>query len=398
MRVLLVTEEHEPRGGGLTTAVQQLARHVAGAGDETTILCTGREPLAAPDGARLIQCEPSALGRRWGWNSRLFPTIKAHLAGRGVDLVHVHGVWQAAHWYAARRARAEGIPLVFSAHGMLEPYHWSDRGRGQLLMKRTYWALLAYPVLRHANVIHAITPNEARNLRRLFPTGTVHLIPNAVDLEEIDRDLLEVGWAGGFAREPTIAFLGRFHPKKGLDILIDAFSQAELPPSWRLKIAGPPGVPEYMARVETALSRSAKRDRIDLVGPIFGSDKWRFLRTAGVLAVPSLSEAIGLVNLEAAACGTPSITTRATGLEDWEDGGGILVSPEVGALRAGLERVSRLSPQEYAERSRASRALVERRYSWGVIGNRWRDVYARARANGTGPAGRSGQPSGSIES
>ncbi len=380
MRVLLVTEQHEARGGGLTTAVQQLARHLALAGDEVTVLCTGRAPLAPPPGVSIAQHVPARSGARWGWSPGLFRALDDIIRAEALDCVHLHGVWQAAHWRAARRAAGQGVPLALSSHGMLEPYHWSDRGRGQLLMKRAYWATMAYPAFRHADLVHAITPAEARNLARLFPKVPITIIPNAVDLEEIDRELQHLGSGDDASRAPAIGFMGRFHPKKGLDLLIDAFSGAQIPPSWRLRIAGPPGTPDYMARVGAALARSSRRDRIEVLGPIFGPDKWRFLSTVSVLAVPSLSEAIGLVNLEAAACGTPTITTHATGLEDWEDGGGILVSAEEPALRAALERACRFSMAELAERSRASRALVARRYCWGVVSTQWRDAYRRIAA------------------
>jgi len=375
VKILLVTEAHEARGGGLTTAVQELARHAAMAGDEVSLLCTGRDPLSLPEGVSIIQHVPSRAGARWGWSPRLFPAIDAIVRAGVVDRVHVHGIWQAAHWYAARRARSQRIPILLSSHGMLEPYHWNDRGRRQYLMKRAYWTTMAYPAFRHATVIHAITPTEARNLTRLFPGREVHIIPNAVDLDVIDRELGKLETAGPIVREPVVGFIGRFHAKKGLDALIDAFSSARLPSSWRLRIAGPPGTPEYMARINKALARSTRRDRIDVLGPVFGSDKWRFLRTVSVLAVPSLSEAIGLVNLEAAACGTPTITTKATGLDDWEHGGGLLVSTDTEALRAALERVSRLSTEEYVERSRAGRELVEARYSWSVVSVQWKKAY-----------------------
>ncbi len=377
MRVLLVTEEHEAQGGGLTTAVQELARHLALAGYEVSILCTGRDHLTPPEGASIIQHIPSRAGGRWGWNPRLFPAIDAIVRAGVLDRVHLHGVWQAAHWYAARRATSQGIPVILSSHGMLEPYHWNDRGRGQYLMKRAYWETMAYPAFRRASLIHAITPTEAHNLQALFPGREIHIIPNAVDLDEIDRELNALALAGPVAREPVVGFIGRFHPKKGLDALIDAFSSARLPASWRLRIAGPPGTPEYMARLDLAMAKSPRRDRIEVTGPLFGSDKWRFLRTVSVLAAPSLSEAIGLVNLEAAACGTPTITTHATGLEDWEHGGGFLVAPDAEQLRTALERVSRLSTEEYDARSRGSRDLVERRYSWAVVSTQWRDAYLR---------------------
>jgi glycosyltransferase involved in cell wall biosynthesis len=94
-----------------------------------------------------------------------------------------------------------------------------------------------------------------------------------------------------------------------------------------------------------------------------------------VMAVPSHSEVVGLVNLEAAAELLPTITTHQTGLFDWELGGGILIQPSVAELRASLEEVAIWSDDERHQRGLSSRELVLKRYSWKAVLPAWMSLY-----------------------
>jgi len=98
-------------------------------------------------------------------------------------------------------------------------------------------------------------------------------------------------------------------------------------------------------------------------------------RNAWAFCAPSHSEAIGLVNLEAAAAGTPVITTHETGLYDWEEGGGLLIHPRVEELCRALEQIFSWSESERQERGRTLRRLVERRYSLEAVGPQWQALY-----------------------
>jgi glycosyltransferase involved in cell wall biosynthesis len=292
----------------------------------------------------------------------------------GESLVfHLHGTWLASQWYGARIAEKRGIPTVWSVHGQLERYHWTDRGVIHLWKKRLYWRLMAFPAFRSARVIHAVTRQEQETLSTFFKDQPIVVIPNAADLGEIDRALVALG--GSVQKEPVIGFLGRFHPKKGVDILIRAFSDARLPQDWRLLLAGPSGRPTYMRELVDLVAASPARDRIAFIGPLSGDAKWRFYRRATVVAVPSHSEVIGMVNLEAAACGTPTITTHETGLDDWEAGGGILIHPEAQQLAQALRLMCFASEDEHKRRSVAARRLVENNYSWAVMKHRWLSLY-----------------------
>jgi glycosyltransferase involved in cell wall biosynthesis len=232
---------------------------------------------------------------------------------------------------------------------------------------------MAYPTFRSIRVIHAITPEEQGHLAGLFKDHTIALIPNAADLDEIDRSLAAL--PGSARKEPVIGFLGRFHPKKGVEILIQAFVEAALPPEWHLVLAGPAGQSAYMTKLADLARRSPARDRIRFAGPLSGDAKWRFYQTATVVAVPSLSEVMGMVNLEAAACGTPTITTYNTGLVDWEAGGGMLIHPATRELAEALNVMCSLGAVEYRRRSLAARRLVETQYSWQVVRQRWMTLY-----------------------
>lgn len=374
MRIVHITESHEAKAGGIPVVVDQLARHSVQMGLDVEILSVGRDPLPPPVGATLTNVRPQAPGRRWGWSLRLGDKVRSLVQRNGSRLLHLHGAWLAPQWYAARAARETGVPFILSLHGQLQPCLWRDKGAFHFAKKQIYWHSVAYPALRWASVIQAMTPLEKAHLAALFPGQRIELIANAVDLDEIDAALREA-YSPRMPRSPVVGFLGRLHPVKGAHLLVEAFSIAGLPREWKLALAGPPGGPAYMSHLAGLVARSKVRERIRIVGPLMGSDKWGFYQSVAVVAVPSLSEVVGLVNLEAAACGTPTITTLETGLDDWERGGGLLIRPTAEELAAALWKICSESTHEYQARSTASRRLVEERYSWAVVGPRWRALY-----------------------
>jgi glycosyltransferase involved in cell wall biosynthesis len=196
------------------------------------------------------------------------------------------------------------------------------------------------------------------------------VIPNAIDLDEYPGEGL-----GREERQRLILFLGRVEPKKGVDILLRAFAMANLSRDWRVAIIGPVWSPAYQEELERIVAENGLGDRVSFLGPVFGEEKRSWLRRAWIMVAPSHSEVVGLVNLEAAALQTPSITTHETGLFDWESGGGLLIHPEVDQLCFALERVCAWSESERAERGMASRRLVSERYSWNAVLPKWISLY-----------------------
>jgi glycosyltransferase involved in cell wall biosynthesis len=210
---------------------------------------------------------------------------------------------------------------------------------------------------------------ERNTLTKEFPHHPQIQIPNAIDLSVDDRLNSED------RPEKTLVFLGRIHPKKGVDLLIQAFNKADLEGNWKLKIIGPDFDPTYGQKLRKLVSDLDLVNRVEFTGPIYGNAKYRMMREAWVVVVPSYSEVVALVNLESAALQTPTITTTRTGLVDWTDSGGILIEPIVEELTQAILSAASWTLDERCRRGKRARNFIQERYSWQVVGPRWVEAY-----------------------
>lgn len=369
-RLICVVEDYTAVAGGVPAVVNQLTQRVAEAGIPVNLLCIKKDNLPIRRGIDLSFVPASRLGKSWGWSPQLKQEVTSMTYYPEPTIFHLHGVWKAPQFLAAKVARRVEIPFVISAHGMLEPWLWHNQGWKIRAKKMAYWRAVAYPELRFASTIHAITPMERDHLRQLFPSNQIEVIPNAIDLDEYqDGDVSQ-------ERQKVILFLGRIEPKKGVDILLRGFAEAKLDKDWKVIVAGPVWSRAYLAQLEKIVAENNLCDRVTFVGPVFGDEKLHLLRKAWVMAAPSHSEVVGLVNLEAAALRLPSITTHQTGLHDWELGGGLLIQPSVVDLRKALEQVCSWGDSERVERGGASWQLIQDRYSWKAVLPMWMSLYS----------------------
>ena len=294
-------------------------------------------------------------------------------------ILHLHGVWMGFQWSAARAARQQKIPALLSPHGMLNRWHLRHLGFSEL-RKLIYWRALAYPAFRHIPLIHAVTPRERDELATWLPGQCIQVIPNAIDLEAMDHLRATAGdESAPSVDEPYLLFLGRLHPVKGIDLLIEAFAQSrrESKRQFRLLIVGPESDPAYSAKLKSLVRSLGVEPKVTFLGPVFEpQEKLALYRHAWAFCAPSQTEVMGLVNLEAASAQLPVVTTHETGLWDWEEGGGVLVHPRVEELSRALEQVFSWSASERQDRGRSMRQLVERRYAWQAVGPQWLELYA----------------------
>jgi len=284
--------------------------------------------------------------------------------------LHVHEFWRAAFVLGMLASRMRKIPVVLTAHGLTAPAALGNQGWPRRLKKSAYWNLFARQLMTRNCRLHAITPLESEHFSSFFSRAADAVIPNAIDLDSFPTAHLNE-----FPRPTkTILFLGRLHPIKGVDLLIEAFAASSLDASWELLIVGPEEIPEFAGKLKKMAIDAAPR-RIRFLGHCNGEKKLRLLASSWVLAAPSHSEVIGMVNLEAAAMRTPSITTHATGLTDWENFGGKLIEPAVGPIIKALEEAADWSLQERLARGNSMRNLVEDKFSLTTVGEQWTNFY-----------------------
>jgi len=257
--------------------------------------------------------------------------------------------------------------------GMLDP--WSlAQGRWK---KALYLAWRLRSDLNRAAALHFTTGIERDRTRALRLRVPALVEPNGIDSTDMDRLPPRGAFRArhGFGDRLLVLFLGRLHPKKGLDLLLPAFAAAA-PPQAVLVVAGPDG--GYKARLEVEVASLGLQGRVLIPGQLLHSDKWSALVDADLFVLPSRQENFGVAVVESLAAGTPVLVSDQVNLY-----------PEI--REAGVGGVTSLQPDELARelaswltdpvrRAKAAEraaAFVRQRYLWSAIASRWAEHYSR---------------------
>ena len=279
-------------------------------------------------------------------------------------IFHLQGVFMHPQYLASKYARTNNIPYIITPHGMLEPWHMKDKK----LKKKLYLNLILKKILSKSNILHAITPLEKDNLFRMTKHKNIIEIPNFIHHSVLPKNLTYD------PEEEYLLFLSRLHPKKGLDILIESMSKIDNK-KIKLKIVGAKN--DYSNQLQKKLKNTILENRIVFVGGVYGNEKYELFANAKAFVAPSYSEAIGMVNLEAAACKTPVITSFNTGISpEWNTNGGIMINPNIDELVRGINETTFWSTNERNDRGNKLSNFVINNYSWEKKGYLWDDLYA----------------------
>jgi len=259
-------------------------------------------------------------------------------------------------------ARRHGLPYVLSPRGMLA----SGAMRHHAARKRLAYQLIERRHLSSAALLHATSPAEALSIERRVAGVPVAILPNGVDAPPAACARGAFRRAHGLPDEaPLIAFLGRVHPIKRLDLLAAAFDRIRAArPGARLVIAGPDGE-SHRRRLEP-LFRAAG-DLVRWTGEVGDREKWTLLADAQALVLCSDSESFGMSVVEALAAGVPVVVTRTCPWAEVETAGcGFWVPQDADAIARGVLDLlaDPISARIMGERGRG---LVRARYTWDAV-------------------------------
>lgn len=336
------------------------------------------------------------------------PGGTAELRAQNPDLVHVHGLWQFSSVAALEWHRRSGRPYVVSPHGMLDD--WALRNSRW----RKAWAWGAYEArhLKNARCIRALCSAEAQAIRNLGLANPICVIPNGVELEngveqvakppachstrlceagEAAHPLVDAQSARQSLRERlqnrnVLLYLGRLHPKKGLENLLRAWAARGCAQGWLLVVAGwdqgghESRLKQLATELEIAwadrLGEGSEGSSLLFAGPQFGEAKRAWLERCDAFILPSFSEGIPMAVLEAWARAKPVLMTRQCNLpEGFAEGAALCIDSEPGALAADLKEFFQLHRSIRQEMGLRGKALVARRFSWPQIATELRAVY-----------------------
>jgi starch synthase len=389
MRVDLLTREYPPDiYGGAGVHVTELVRALR-ADTEVRVRCFGEPREEADTFAYRI---PQELAGANGAITTLGVDLQMAQDCGGADVVHSHTWYANAGGHLAKLLH--GVPHVVTAHSLepLRPWKAEQLGGGYRVSS---WA--EKTAFEAADTVIAVSDGMRRDILNAYPSldpTKVVTVYNGIDLQRWqpnhDEDLARS--LGVDPTRPAVVFVGRITRQKGLPYLLRAARL--LPPEVQLILcAGAPDTPEILAEVTGLVEQlQAEREGVVWIERLLPNDELRAVLTASTVFVcPSIYEPLGIVNLEAMACGLPvvgtatggipevivdGVTGRLVPIQQLQDGTGTPTDPEafVRDLAAALTEVAS-DPARAAQMGAAGRERAETSFSWTAIAEQTRDIY-----------------------
>lgn len=398
LRVAVVARSVFPlhQVGGLERHVHDLVNYLAAAGLQVTLITQPPKPNRPPgdlDSRISVRHVPYRTfpyaGRRWTTvldRSTAYPLFGLRAGQLAAALVRqgaidiVHGLGASVLGYARQR-RHLSAPLVLNPQG-LEEFGATDPSRAPL--KRAAYLPLRIAVRACARAADCVIATD----RALEPAVRQHLdvaasairtIPNALDLAWVDslatpEDGASIRSNAGVAKHETVLLsAGRLEENKGFHVLVQALAALRAhggrlaDRDWRWVLAGDG---PYRSQLERAVDAADLRPHVRFAGRVADRDLHAWYEAADLFVHPTLYEGSSLVTLEAMAHRRAVVATAAGGLPDKVRGGvnGWLVPPGDPSALAGALSGALSDPGRLRAMGDASRAIVEREFSWDVAG------------------------------
>ena len=383
MRVAMISEHASPLAtlggedsGGQNVYVAELARRLGAMGHEVDVFTRrdgARPPTVVPfdKGVRVVNLDagpPKSL-----FKDELLPFMaEFHDAlyafaegGASYDLVHAN-FWMSG-WVACEAKRDLGLPFAQTFHALGEI---KRREQGAMDTSPPERPAIEARVLTETDLVLATCPAEREDLLDLYGAdpGRISLVPCGVDARRfrpVDRG--EARHRLGLGEGPTVVYVGRIVPRKGVDTVLEAL--ALLPDRLDARLAivgGDPGAAQEVARLGALTERLGLEERVAFAGGRpQGELRLHYSAADAAVSVPHY-EPFGMTPLEAMACATPVVGSRVGGIKTSVADGetGFLVPPkDPEALARRLLRL--LSDATLRDRmGRAARRRVEQHYTW----------------------------------
>jgi len=232
------------------------------------------------------------------------------------SVVLAHGLWQWPSYMAWKNYKKNGTPYLVFPHGMLDP--WFKKSYPlKHIKKQIYWWYRQGTILRDAYAVCFTTEEERLLARKTFSPYQCNEVVTGLGVGDPPGDLVEQSTLlysqfPQLKNKRVLLYLGRFHPKKGVDLLINAFVKYSNDDDI-LMLAGPNKSQDSYLKTLQKLSVK-KEKQILWTGMLEGDLKWGVLRVADALILPSHQENFGMVIAEALSVGTPVFLTNKVNL------------------------------------------------------------------------------------
>lgn len=375
MKILQVIPRFNPTLGGGVNVVFNLSKLMARKGHEVTILTTKYkfDPLFAAslkkDGVEVIPID-------YLFNFHLFipsPKMKKWLIKnlKNFDIVHLNGARSYQNNILYHYACQFNIPYVLQTHGSILRIVEIKN------LKRFYDIIWGYKLYKHASRVIALTQSESDACVLMgVNKNRVKIIPNGVDLD----DFKNLPVRGEFRKKYSIAdnekvvlYLGRLHKSKGLDLLINSFSELVKDiPNVKLLLVGPDD--GYGNQLNSLTSRLNIQNKVVMTGLVSELEKKMAFIDSDVFVTPRFY-GFPITFAESCACGLPIITTNEGDKLDWINCNvGFVTKYDKHELKDGIKRI--VSDDEIMKHySKNAKLIINNKLNWIEISRNLEYMY-----------------------
>jgi starch synthase len=378
LKVALLTREYPPEVyGGAGVHVEYLARELAPFVD-LTVHCQGK-----PRSNAVAHSPWSLLSEANFALQTLSTDLSMTAALSGCQLAHSHT------WYANMAGHLAsllyGMPHVVTTHSLepQRPWKAEQLGGGYALSS---WAEKV--AIESAAAVVAVSEGMREDVLSAYPAvdpAKIHVIYNGIDAEQYSPDSATdvIERYGVDTSRPSVVFVGRITRQKGVPVLLRA--AAHLDPEVQLVLcAGAPDTPELGEEVAGLVEelRKTRSGVIWLSGMLSKREVIQLLSHSTLFACPSVYEPLGIVNLEAMACGTAVVASSVGGIPEVVADGktGLLVPPnDPEALAESINTLTR-DPERARAMGTAGRERASTLFDWGRIAEQTADLYQKVAA------------------
>lgn len=283
------------------------------------------------------------------------------------DVIHIHGLWSGLLHRAAGFAKRNGIPTVWSTHGMTAP--WSMRHKRW--KKLPAWWLYQKWDLKRAAAIHCTTSQEVEWNKAL---GFENCFVAPLGTDEGNGKIDDGRSVDGGKRERVLLFVGRIYPVKGLLNLIRAWRRvmdesaaSGIARDWKLRLVGPDQA-GHLSCLKAEVENLGLGDSVEFAGPKYGDELGVEYGNCECLVLPSFTENFGATIVDALASGKPCIASKFTPWEELpEYGCGWWVDNSPESLSGTIREMIGVGDAVRREMGERGRRLVEEKYTWDAV-------------------------------
>ncbi|MFI5130104.1 MAG: glycosyltransferase [Chitinophagales bacterium] len=288
------------------------------------------------------------------------------------DIVHTQSLWMYLSYANKKYHRYTGTPYIISPHGMLDKWQlrqsfWKD------VKKRIVLGLYEKKHMEEASCFHALCQEEHDAIREFGLKNPIAIIPNGI--EECSQDS-PGKMAGADPHKKKLLFLGRIHPKKGLDNLLEGWALSGAGDKWQLIIAGETKDNAYMQFLKTK-ARDLKIDEsVAFIGGQFGAAKQSCFYNCDAFILPSFSEGLPISVLEAWSYRLPVLMTPQCNLAvGFAHNAAIRTETDPYSICDGIQQLVDMPAIERLRMGQQGFQLVKKTFSWTNVADSMTQLY-----------------------